>query len=429
MRRTEDKTEAGRSRAGLQSLTSGLSAFRHRNYRLYWFGQFISLIGTWMQSVAQAWLVLQLTNSAFKVGLVTAFQFAPVLVLSMLGGVFADRRIKRRLLLVTQSCAALQAVVLGLLILTGHVQVYQVMALAAVLGLVNAFDIPTRQAFVVEMVGREDLMNAIAFNSSAFNTARIVGPAIGGVLVARFGVGPVFLINAASFIAVLISLAMIRESELHARPNAARESVWHSLQDGLRYVRVTPVVSTAVLIVGAVATLAMNWTVLLSVMAKDVFRIGSQGYGILMAALGIGSVLAALFLAYRSRIDPVRTMVWGAAGLIVLEIAFALSPRAHSMPLSIALLLGVGFAAISMTATANTSIQNRVPDELRGRVMSVYITVFSGTVPLGSLLAGSMAKAWGAPAAMMMGAGTAGLAVIWAVWRLRRVVESPAPLR
>jgi MFS family permease len=409
-----------------RGLGSGLTAFRHRNYRLFWSGQLISLVGTWMQSVAQSWLILQLTDSAFQVGLVMALQFAPVLLLGMVGGVFADRRDKRRTILMTQAASALQATVLGVLIVTGRVHVVHVMLLAAALGVINAFDMPARQAFVVEMVGREDLMNAIALNSSAFNMARIVGPAIGGVLVAKLGVGPVYLLNGASYLAVIVGLLLIREEHLQSRPVPERQGVWTSLKSGLHYVRGQPLVQAAIFIVGAVSTVGMNFTVILSVMAKDVLRIGSSGFGGLMSALGIGSVLAALFLAFRSRLDPTRTMLLGAAGMAVAEILFVLTPSLHFLPLSFFFLLVVGFFAITLTATANNAIQQRVPDQLRGRVMAVYATVFAGSTPLGSLFSGWIARKWGAQWSMGVGAVLCGVAVLWAWLHLRRAVERPA---
>ncbi len=397
----------------------GLIAFRVRNFRLFWAGQLASLVGTWMQTVAQAWLVLELTDSPLAVGLVWTFQFTPVTVLGMLGGVIADRWPKRRLILITQSAAALQALALGLLTLSGHIQYWQVLGLAAVLGFANAFDLPTRHAFIVELVGRDALMNAIAFNSSAFNSARILGPAIGGVLIARYGAGVVFLINAASYLAMIAGLLMVRDSELMAQPERSRDGVWTSLKAGLRYVRSSASVTLAVFLVGMTATFGMNFTVLLPVMARDVFKIGSEGFGALMAALGLGSVGAALALAFRGRVDPVRSMLWGAGGLALADIAFALSPRVDFLPLAFALLFAAGFATISLTATANTAIQERVPDALRGRVMSVYLTAFAASVPLGGLFAGALARAFGAPFAFAAGGLLSGLALLYALWRLR----------
>ena len=408
------------SAAAASALRSGTAAFRRRNFRLFWFGQALSLMGTWMQSVAQSWLVLTLTNSPLQVGLVVGLQFLPVLLFGLIGGVLADRFNKRRFLLLTQSLQAVQALVLGILTLSGHVEAWQVMVLAAFLGLTNAFDMPTRQSFVVEMVGREDLMNALALNSSAFNLARIVGPAIGGVLIGTIGVGPVFLINAASYIAVLIGLFFIRESELTNVPRPSSGSIKRNVAEGLRYIGKTPVVLVATTLIGLVAMLGMNYTVLLSVMARDVFHIGSEGFGLLMASLGIGSLLAALVIAASPNIDPMRTMITGAFGFSILEILFAISPRFHFVPLSFGLLFGVGFCMILMTATSNTAIQRAAPDHLRGRVLSVYVTIFAGSTPFGSLWAGSLARWKGAPFAMGVGGVLALLATIWAFRRARR---------
>lgn len=406
-------------RAGSRFL-SGLMAFRHRNFRLFIGGQIVSLTGTWMQSVAQSWLVLELTDSPLQVGLVWALQFTPVTILAMLGGVFADRRSKRPILLVTQTIAALQALTLGILTITGAVTVYHVMAMAALLGFTNAFDIPTRQSFVVELVGRDDLMNGIAFNSATFNTARIIGPAVGGLLIAWVGTGPVFLINSASYIAVIAALLLIRESELASPPEKARVGIWDGLKEGLSYVRANPLVRTSVLLVGAVATFGMNFGVLLPVMARDVFRIGSEGLGGLMASLGMGSVSAGLFLAFKGQVRQGPTMILGGAGVAVLGLAFAFSPRMGFLPAAFALLLGAGFSVISLTATANNAVQQHVPDALRGRVMSVYITVFAASVPLGSLFAGSVADWKGAPFAVGAGAVLSGVAVTLAALHLRR---------
>lgn len=397
------------------------AAFSHPAFRVYWPGQLFSLVGTWMQSVAQSWLVLQQTDSAWMVGLCTALQFTPVTVLGLVGGVLSDRVNKRRMLLFTQSAAALQALVLGILTVTGQVRVEHVLVLAGMLGLITAFDMPLRQSFVVEMVGRADLMQAIALNSAAFNTARILGPAIGGVLIARIGVGPVFLLNAASFATVLASLAFMRERDLIARAASERPgSVWQALAAGMNAARRDPLISTAVLLVGGVSTFGMNYGVVLSVMARDVFQIGSQGFGLLMAATGIGSVAAGLFLAWRTRPDPVRWLLLGGTGVAVLQIAFALSPRLHFLPAAFVLLLGVGFSAISMTATANNLVQQRAPDAIRGSVLSVYLTAFAASVPLGGLFAGSLARAYGAPVAVALGGVLSGLVVLAAWWRLRR---------
>jgi MFS family permease len=410
-----DRDEPGASPA------SAWGAFRHPNYRLFWTGQLLSLFGTWMQSVAQAWLVLRLSDSAWQVGAVTALQFTPVTLLGLVGGVVSDRVNKRRALFLTQSCAAVQALVLGLLTVSGHVTIAHVMVMAAILGFVNAFDMPIRQSFVMEMVGRPDLMSAISFNSAAFNTARIVGPAIGGLLIARIDVGPLFLLNAASFLAVLASLLGIRESRLFAAPRVPRGSLAAGLRAGLAVVRRDPLVRTAVLLVGGVATFGLNFGVLLPVMARDVFKIGSSGFGLLMASAGVGSVTAGLALAMRPQRDPLRTMLFGAAGVAVLGLGFALSPALGFLPLSVALLFGTGFSMISLTATANNLVQQRASDELRGRVLSVYLTAFAASVPLGGLFAGGLARWKGAPFAWACGALLSGAVVSWAAWELRRM--------
>ncbi len=411
------RREGGERGAGA---TTAWGAFRHLNYRLFWVGQLFSLFGTWMQSVAQAWLVLRLSDSAWQVGAVTALQFTPATLFGLVGGAVSDRVNRRRALLITQSCAALQALGLGLLTVTGQVTITHVMFMAATLGFINAFDMPIRQTFIIEMVGRSDLLSAISFNSAAFNTARIVGPAIGGVLIARIDVGPLFLLNAASFLAVLASLLAMRESRLFARARATRAGLVEGLRLGLLAVKRDPPVQAAVWLVFGVATFGANFGVLLPVIARDVFQIGSSGFGLLMASAGVGSVTAGLMLGTRRERDPVRTMLLGGGGVAVVGLAFALSPALHFLPLSIVLLFGVGFSMISMTATANNLVQQRAPDELRGRVLSVYLTVFTASIPLGGLLSGALARWKGAPFAWAMGALLSGVVVLWVAWGLRR---------
>src|SRR2546425_6565645 len=276
-------------------------ALRHRNFRLFWFGQMISLTGTWMQTIGQAWLVLQLTQSAWLLGIVGALQFLPVMLLSLFGGVLADRVPKRKVLLFTQSFAMLQAAVLWTLVATGEVRLWHVLVLATLLGLTNAIDMPTRQAFVVEMVGREDLPNAIALNSSLFNLARIVGPGIGGIIIAWAGVAPLFLLNAISFIAVIIGLALIDMNHLYAlakRPNVSldtvKQSTLQSLREGLAYVIRTPSVLLIIAVVGVISLFGINFNVILPLFATDVLHAGPEGFGFISAAFGLGSLFSAL---------------------------------------------------------------------------------------------------------------------------------------
>src|SRR5436305_14200971 len=261
-------------------------ALRHRNFRLFWFGQLISLIGTWMQSIGQAWLVLQLTHSALLLGVVGALQFLPIMLFSLFGGVLADRLPKRRVLLFTQSFAMLQAAVLWILVASGHVQIWEVLVLASLLGLTNSLDMPTRQAFVVEMVGREDLPNAIALNSSVFNMARVLGPGLGGLIIAWLGVAPLFLLNAISFIAVIVGLALIDTTKLYshntlpgakqiaAKQPVAKQSTWQSLREGLTYIARTPSALMVIVVIGAISLFGINFNVILPLFATEVLNSG-----------------------------------------------------------------------------------------------------------------------------------------------------------
>ncbi|HEY6013534.1 MAG TPA: MFS transporter [Candidatus Limnocylindrales bacterium] len=395
-------------------------ALRHRNFRLFWFGQMVSLVGTWMQSVAQAWLVLLLTHDPLWLGVVAAVQFTPVLVLGLFGGIVADVLPKRRTVMGTQTALMLLALVLAGLSWTGVVQVWHILVLALCLGFVNAVDMPTRQAFVMEIVGREDVANAVALNSAMFNAARIVGPAIAGLVIGVVGVTICFLLNGLSFVAVIVGLAAMREADLHvgerlARPHSVGE-VGANLAEGLRYVRHTPVVLLAVCLVGLISTLGMNFNVLMPPMAENVLDVGASGFGFLMSAMGFGSLVAALGVAMLRR-PRLSVLLVGAFALGILEAAFA---WIRFFPLSLAAVFLAGAGAIAMTATANSAIQLAVPDALRGRVMSVYMTVFAGSTPVGGLLAGWLASSFGAPVALAFGGGTSAAAsVIAAIWVLR----------
>jgi MFS family permease len=395
-------------------------ALRHRNFRLFWFGQLISLVGTWMQSVAQAWLVLLLTHDPFWLGVVAAVQFTPVLVLGLFGGILADVLPKRRTIIGTQAVLMVLALVLAGLSWGGVVQVWHILVLAFALGLVNAVDMPTRQAFVMEVVGREDVANAVALNSAVFNAARIVGPAVAGLVIGVAGVTVCFVLNGASFVAVIVGLLAMREADLHsgarlARPNTVRE-VGANLGEGLRFVRRTPVVLLAVSLVGLVSTAGMNFNVLVPAMANDVLHVGASGFGFLMSAMGLGSLVAALAIAYLRR-PRLSILLVGAFALGTLEVVFG---SVRFFPLAMVAVFGVGAGAIAMTATANSAIQLAVPDALRGRVMSVYMTVFAGSTPVGGLFAGWLASSFGAPVALAIGGGVSALVVLGATaWVVR----------
>jgi MFS family permease len=402
-------------------LPYGLRAFSHRNFRLFWGGQLVSLAGTWMQQVGQAWLVLELTNDPLALGIVAAAQFLPVLVLGLFAGLVADAFAKRTALLWTQLAAAALAVVLGLLVLSQQVQVWQVYLLALGLGVVNAFDMPVRQAFVVELVGRRDVANAVALNSAVFNGTRIIGPALAGLLIAVIGLGPLFLLNAASYLAVVGGLLLMRTSELvmpteRAIVQRSARAVMGQLAEGLRYVRATRSILLAITVLGVVATFALNFQVLIPVLARDVLGGQADTFGFLMAAGGVGSLVGSLAIAFGQR-PTLRLLLTGATAIGVALIGLGAS---RFLPASLVLMFVAGWGVIAMAATTNTIIQLTVPDVLRGRVMSVYTTVFAGSVPIGGLFAGSIAAAAGVPAALAVGGALALVAALAGAVALRR---------
>jgi MFS family permease len=379
------------ARFSIGAITRGFSALAIRNYRLFWFGQLISLTGTWMQRTAQDWLVIQLTHSPFDLGLVTAFQFLPITLLTLVGGVFIDRWPKHRLLLITQIALLLQAAVFTVLVATGLIQIWHVYILAAVQGLVNAIGNPARQAFVPELVGRSRLVNAIALNSMLFNGARIVGPAVAGVLIANLGIPPALFLNAVSFLAVIGGLLLMDPRAFEIRPRAASGPVGRRLLEGLRYVRQTPDVLLIMLLMGAIGTFGYNFSVVLPLVAGFLLKTSAAGFGGLSAFLGLGSLVAALTTAYARQVTP-RRLVAGAATFSLLLGGVAASTH---FALTALLLVALGFAGIIFTTTANTLLQLTVPDDLRGRVLSLYILLFAGTTPIGGFLIGSLSSMFG----------------------------------
>jgi len=414
--------------AGRVRGAQGWRAFRHRNYRLFFAGQAVSLVGTWMMTVAQSWLVLQLTGDPFMLGVVAAAQFLPVLVLGLFGGIVADGLPKRRTLIVTQGLAAILSLTLFLLAVTGTIQVWQIVVLALLGGVRNAVDLPTRQAFAVELVGREDIGNAVALNSALFNGARVVGPAIAGIVIGLSGVALAFLIDAVSFLGVLVGLVLMREDELRLPPVTARPGsvgeVLGTIAEGLRYVRRTDLVLLAVLVVGLVSTFGMNFTVLAPALARDVLHTDASGYGFLMAATGVGSLVTALVIAFRGRARPVTI----AAGALLMGLAEVVLGLSGHLPLSLLAMGAVGVGTILMAATANTVIQLAVPDDLRGRVMSVYTTVFAGSTPVGGLLMGWIAAQAGVADAFVLGGlACVGVAIGALVWLHGRPLPGSAP--
>lgn len=396
------------------------AALRHRNFRLFFVGQFISLIGTWMQRIAQAWLVLNLTHSPFLLGLVGALQWLPVLFLSLVGGVVADRVSKRSLLVATQSAQMLQAFALGVLVLTGTVQYWHVVVLACALGFTSAFDIPTRQAFVFEMVEGEHTMNAVALNSTIFNGARLFGPAVAGVAIGTLGMGWAFLANGVSFIAVIVALLM-----MHVRPvePVRAAGLVDHLQEGVAYLLRTPAALQVVTLVALLSVFVMNFNILVPVLAKDVLRQDAAGFGFLMSAQGIGALAGALGIAWISHLGPRPSLLLGGAGMLAAS-SLLLAAARHFAPAAVLLAIAGG-SMVTFTATANTSLQLAAPDHLRGRVMSMYAIVMGGMTPAGALVAGALAEFWGAPGAFGIG-GIVGLVSTLVVWRWHAVSAAAA---
>jgi MFS family permease len=386
-------------KAGTGAAARIVRALRHRNFRLYIGGQLVSLVGTWLQAVAQSWLVYRLSGSPLLLGVTGFVGQAPVFFLAPLGGALADRMDRRRLLLFTQSSAAVLAAVLGALTLAGQVRIAHVFVVAGLLGAVNALDIPTRQSFVVEMVGREDLPNAIALNSSAVNAARALGPAVAGVLVAAVGEGWCFVLNAVSFLAVLVSLALIRTPPRPA--GATRGSALAEIRDAWRFVTGTPMVRALLLLVGLVSVTGMPFAVLMPIFADRVLGGGSRGLGILLGASGVGALAAALLLA--SRESPRGLGRWVAASAAGFGLALVAFSASRVFWLSAGVLVLCGFFMMTQMAASNTLLQVLAPDALRGRVMAAYSMMFMGMAPFGALGAGAAADRLGAPVAVAIG--------------------------
>jgi MFS family permease len=403
-----------------------LRALRHRNYRLFFTGQLVSLVGSWMTSVAMSWLVYRLTHSPLLLGAVGFAGQLPAFLVGPIAGVLVDRFDKRRVLVVTQALAMAQSGALAVLALGGWITVRQVLALALVQGVINAFDVPGRQAFLVEMIEeRADLPNAIALNSSMFNAARLVGPSIGGVVIAAVGEGWCFAIDTVSYIGVIVALLLMRVA---ARPASARGDtrVLAQLRGGFRYVAASPPIRALLLLVAAVSLMGMPYAVLLPVFASTVLHGGAHTLGFLMAATGLGALLGALYLASRRSVLGLgavlpRAVTLFAAGVVT----FAFS---RWEPLSLAALVAAGFGFMVQMAASNTLLQTLVDDDKRGRVMSFYAMAFMGSAPFGSLLAGALAQRLGAPTTLALcGAGL--LVAAAGFWRaLPRLREAVRPI-
>jgi MFS family permease len=383
---------------------SRLGALQHRDFRLFWTGQLISQVGTWMQSVGQSWLVLELTDSPLQLGLVTSLQFTPILLLSPVGGALSDRIAKRRVLLVSQAAMMVQALVLALLVWSGRVRYWHVAALAVIYGVGRALDIPARQAYLTDLVGRRDLPNAVALNSVVMNGARIVGPAVAGVLIAAFGVAPAFLLNGISFVAVIAALLAMR-TEGQPDP-AGRLGLREGLLGAVAYAGGTPPVAFTLGLMVVVSLLVLNFNVVVPLVARDVLDQGAHGFGLLMSSLGGGAVAGAVGVALlRTGRPPLSFLASSATALCVGLLVLSLVGH---VGMAAVVLAALGCCQILFTTSCNTTLQLVTPDALRGRVMGLYALTFAGMTPFGSLLVGTMAEHLGVRVACAAG-GASGL--------------------
>ncbi|MCL6591718.1 MAG: MFS transporter [Firmicutes bacterium] len=412
------------------------ASLKRRNFRLFWTGQCISLIGTWMQNVAQAWLVLELTKSAFWLGVVNAIQFLPILFFSLYAGTIIDRFSKRRILIFTQILMMILALILAVDTLLHTVVLWHVLIIAGLLGLSNCLDMPTRQSFLVELVGSGDLRNAIILNSAIFNAARVLGPSIAGIVIARVGTGTCFLINGISFIPVITGIVMIKPVIPSATPTdlvllektppvpkfiqpLQNPGALTEILAGLRFVAKAPVILSTVILMAFLNVFTFNFNVLIPLFAKNVFCGDAQLFGFLMTAIGTGALLGTLVLAANSRKPPkTRTVAFAAIAICVFEL---LITPVKSYYLAYLILFVVGISMITYSTTSNALIQTQTPHHLRGRVMSIYTLVFAGFSPFGSFFSGFIAHQWGAPFALGLGAVTGLVAVIVLLIRFPKV--------
>ena len=396
---------------------SGLRALNHAAFRRFFLAQFVTLVCGWMHTVAQSWLVLQLTDSPLRLGLIGTLQFAPILLFSVFTGAVADRVPKRRLLMATQTTLALLALALAALVVSGHVRYWHVAAVAMSGGLAAAFDGPARQSFMAEMVGKTDLVNAVALNSASFNAARIVGPAVAGLLIAQFGVAPSFVINAAGLLGMALALATLTE---RARAPVRRDTTMlQEIGEGVRYAARTPAIRFVLGLLFVVSVTVFNFTVYVPLLARHVLGLGAEGFGFLMAALGAGAVAGALTVGFwRAPVPPLAVMLTAAA--MALGGLFSLSAARH-VAVAVPLLFVTGFFGLILVASCNTRLQLAAPDELRGRVMSLYTLVWGGVFPIGAFCVGAISEAWGVSTAFFVqgAAGFTGLAALLLWWRRR----------
>lgn len=367
-------------------------SLKHPNFRYYWLGMCVSLIGTWMQNIAQPWLAYELTQSPFLLSLIGALQFTPVLLFSLVAGVYVDRFPKKKILFFTQTASGLIALTLALLVWSHQIQYWHILVMATLLGFVNVLDMPTRQSFVIELVGKDDLMNAIAMNSMAFNVARVIGPSIAGIIMGYFGVGICFFINAISYMAVVIGLFFVKPI-LIEKEKKIIGSLLEEIKGGLTYIFKTPILVSTLLIIFIIGIFIPNFSVLVPVYAKEALGQGEKTFGLLMACMGIGSFFGAMFVATLSRKGPNRMVVrifpWIASALMAMV---GLMNHFATAGLFLAL---TGFVFVAFASSANSTMQLNASNEFRGRVMSVYTLVFAGSTPFGNMFAGAATEFFG----------------------------------
>jgi MFS family permease len=392
-------------------------SLRHRNFRLFFSGQLVSLIGTWMQNVGQAWLVLEMTHSSFKLGVVSALQFLPMLFLSFFTGPFIDYFSRRKIIILTQTALMLLAFTLALLDFTHAVRYWHVLVLATLLGVVNTIDMPARQAFLIEMVGKDDLMNAIAMNSSIFNAARAVGPAIAGLLIGAAGTALCFFVNGLSFLAVLWGLLLMKfESAPPARPRTY--DIVKDITEAMRYIKATPVLMITILLVAVVSIFATNFTVLVPVFSRQELHRDAAAFGFLLSSFGVGALIGAVSLAYLSRYGPKPAVLLG--GGMGLSLVLILIGLQRTYGITALLLVLSGWCMVTFFGMANTTVQLNTEDRLRGRVMSVYTFTFGGLTPIGSLFAGSVAHVLKAPLTFALGGLISGVVFLIVILKQRK---------
>ncbi len=404
-----------------KNLNQTFSSLKVRNYRLYFIGQAISLIGTWMQTIAQDWLVLQLTHSGTQLGIVAAFQFLPVLIFGPLGGVVADRFSKRKLLYFTQSAAGILALVLGILVLSGTVRIWMVYVLALSLGFVNMIDSPARQTFVPELVGREHLPNAVALNSTEVNLARALGPVIGGGIIATIGIGLCFIFNAVSYVAVLIVLFLIHEQELQITPKASKAK--NHLREGFAYIKSSPMLKNTLIMMAIIGTLSYEFSVSLPLLAQFTFHGTAATYGFLVAGTGLGAIIGGLVAAGRKK-TSIRILVGSA---FFFGVALGLTAWMPSVDAAFLTLAFAGFFSINFISLGNTTLQLESAPEMRGRVMSLWAMAFLGSTPIGGPIIGWIGENIGPRWALSVGGAAAILAAAYGAMALLKK-ERPVPI-